>query len=317
MIKYLATFSLAFVLFAGALPAYAADATFFGPIVPPECNCEEVAAPGGITIPSAPNWGCVMQVVQNSINFAISLSVIIATLYIIYTGFLFVVSAGNPTQREAAKTRLMNVIVGMVVLLSAWLIVDFIMKKLYGEEGAFGPWNAILSGDGELCLQVTESPTPFNTVPGIVPGTGNTEIVNSGGLTHAAAAARLQAAGISVVSTGNCSDKTRANCTSLDGIRSNTVDQAIAVKQACDCDVVVTGGTEAGHASGPTSHANGYKIDLRTTSGVNQYIQSLTPAGERDGVRYLDRCGNEYVREGSPAHWDITVTKGVCSPPKN
>lgn len=151
-------------------PVLAAEATFFGPIVPGECNCD---ASGMV---SAPDWGCVMQTVQNAINFTISMSVIIATIFIIYTGFMFVASAGNPHTREAAKTRLVNVVVGMLVVLAAWLIVDFIMKALYnpGTEVAgksFGPWNAILDGEPGVprCFEIRDAPPPL---PGVtaVPG---------------------------------------------------------------------------------------------------------------------------------------------------
>jgi len=134
--------------------AFAAEATFFGPIVPGECNCDA----GGLM--SAPDWGCVLQTVQNTVNLTISVSLIIATFYIVLTGFMFVASAGNPRTRESAKTRLVNVVVGIIVVLGAWLFVDFIMKTLYNDEGEFGPWNAILAGDPGVprCFEIREAP---------------------------------------------------------------------------------------------------------------------------------------------------------------
>jgi len=180
-------------------PVLAAEATFFGPIVPPECNCD---AEG---ISSAPDWGCVMQTIQNAINFTISMSVIIATIFIIYTGFMFVASAGNPHTREAAKTRLVNVVVGMLVVLAAWLIVDFIMKTLY-NEGEFGPWNAILQNDGaELCFQPREAPPPL---PGVTANPGNW--TGTGGGTNLTGAQNcpdcvsLSALGLTCKSSNSC-----------------------------------------------------------------------------------------------------------------
>ncbi len=179
MKKLFLTTSLVLMFFISFAPlTYAAGGAFFGPIVPngtngqPDCNCLAVKSPNtGETIPSAPDWGCIMQTVQNTVNFAITIGMIIAILYIVYSGFLFVMSAGNPSSREAAKTRLNNVVIGFVVVLAAWLVIDFVMKKLYNpdtkiEGVTFGPWNAILSEDGkEHCLQVSKTP---DALPGIV-----------------------------------------------------------------------------------------------------------------------------------------------------
>ena len=72
MTRLIAAGLFAITMLIWAAPAYAAEATFFGPIVPPECNCD---AEG---ILSAPDWGCVLQTIQNTINFTISIAVIIA-----------------------------------------------------------------------------------------------------------------------------------------------------------------------------------------------------------------------------------------------
>jgi hypothetical protein len=39
-------------------------------------------------------------------------------------------------------------------------------------------------------------------------------------------------------------------CTSYEGILSGTVDSVITLKKASGCDLVITGGTEVGHAGG-------------------------------------------------------------------
>lgn len=319
------------VLFAGLimlsapLSTYAAEATFFGPIVPDECLCKDQPNPAGGQITTAPDYGCVLQMFQNVVNFTLTMGVILFVLYMVVTGFTFMMSGSNPETRNKAKTRFMNVFVGLVVLLCAWLVIDYVMKTLSSEDKFFGPWNAILASEGgDRCIVAKEPTSITSGLIGIVTGGGGGGtpgagggVVQSGTAKHEANKARLAAAGITVSSTGNCSDKTKSTCTSLDGMRENTIDQAIVVKKACNCSVVVTGGTEAGHSGGSTSHAAGFKIDLRITSQLDSYIQSLTRSGSRGSdPRYVDRCGNEYVKEGSPAHWDITVSKGICNPPK-
>lgn len=132
--------------------AYAASATFFGPIVPPECHCD-AATNGGQQ--SAPDIGCVLQTIDNAMNFAISIGVIIFVLVTAYAGLLLIFSPMNSHNRELARTVILNAVIGLLIAMSAWLMVDFIMKSLYNEK--FGPWYSIL-GSGNQCLSVITPP---------------------------------------------------------------------------------------------------------------------------------------------------------------
>lgn len=140
--------------------ASAASASFFGPIVPEACH----SCPCG--------FAGVLQIIQNLMNFGISISIIIATLTIAAGGFLFITSATNPESRSTANKMLMNAVVGMLIVLSAWLIVDFIMKRFYdGESTDFGPWNSILTG-GEECVVAKENTPLFSGSIFAIPGQG-------------------------------------------------------------------------------------------------------------------------------------------------
>lgn len=131
----------------------AASIGSFDPIIPQSGSC---TCPG-----SAPSWGCVLQVFQHLINTGVSLGVVICVIWLAWAGALFIGSAGNPGLREQGKTRIMNGIIGMVVLLSAWLVVDFVMKTLYDDK-QFGPWNAILASSGnDQCLVVNDFQAPL------------------------------------------------------------------------------------------------------------------------------------------------------------
>lgn len=125
-------------------------------------------------------------------------------------------------------------------------------------------------------------------------------------LTHAQALSRLQAAGIGISSSGNCSDRNNPSCTSLEQIRSETIDGIIAFKRSSGCPVTVTGGTETGHNSGTYSHWNGYKVDTGLTSCIGNYITgNYTYIGIRgDGApQYRSPAGDIYAKESN--HWDI------------
>lgn len=108
-------------------------------------------------------------------------------------------------------------------------------------------------------------------------------------MSHAAAVAKLNANGITITSSGNCTDRNNPNCTSLEGVLSGTVDGVIKLKGYSRCaSVVITGGTETGHQAGPgKTHGNGYKLDLRHQPCLDNYIQNTfgSPFTRADGAK--------------------------------
>jgi len=94
-------------------------------------------------------------------------------------------------------------------------------------------------------------------------------------LTQSQAEARLKANGITASSSGGCTTRSNPRCTSYEGILSGTVDGVITLKKASGVgSLVITGGTEVGHASGTYSHYNGYKVDVRHSSVLDNYIKT-------------------------------------------
>jgi hypothetical protein len=132
-------------------------------------------------------------------------------------------------------------------------------------------------------------------------------------LTHAQAANQLAAAGVTWVSSGDCADRTKPACTSFSGIRQSTVDGVRTLKAASGCPVVVTGGTEAGHAAGVYSHWNGWKIDIRRNACLDAYVArwfKRLGIVEGWGEQWLARSGNLYTNEGR--HWDVVFYTCGC-----
>ncbi len=135
---------LAFVLVASSFVfphlAHAGGIPFFGPIIPDSAN----TCPAG--------WGLLITVINNIISLLITLAIVfVAPLMIAYAGFLFVVNPVSPSGKEKAKGILLNTIVGIVIALASWLIVDAIMAVLY--NGSFGTWSSLISSGGApICL---------------------------------------------------------------------------------------------------------------------------------------------------------------------
>ena len=126
---------------------YAATTDFFGPIVAGECNC-----PGG-----AAAWGCVMGTLQALMNVAVSLGVVLITIFIAWAGVAYLSAPISAEGRDKAKQRLINAIFGLLIMLGAWLLVDSIMKVIYNSSNVqFGPWNTLLQANGAaICITPT------------------------------------------------------------------------------------------------------------------------------------------------------------------
>jgi hypothetical protein len=176
-------------LISAPLAAHAASFSFPTQIFPQVCNC-----PG-----SAPAWGCIMQTFQNVIQFVIAFAVILITIFLAWAGFTYMTSGGNPGKHELANKRIMNAVIGLLIVLCAYLLVDSILKVIYNPANpAFGPWNSILGGNpGPDCLRTVNPPAlpsvgnPAATTPAASPttpaGAGHS------GLNVSAAVAFLQA----------------------------------------------------------------------------------------------------------------------------
>lgn len=89
------------------------------------------------------NFCTFIQMVDNIVDWLFMFLVLAAVLILVYAGFKLVVSAGNPSAMSAAKGYISNVIIGFVIVMAGWLIVDTLMKALVGSGSDFGTWNEI------------------------------------------------------------------------------------------------------------------------------------------------------------------------------
>jgi hypothetical protein len=237
--------------------------------------------------------------IKNFYSYALFLSGLLAFGAIVYGGIKYAIARGNPSGESEAKQWIWSALLGMLLLAGAYIILFTINPNLVN-----------------LALPALPT-TPTTPVGGGVGGpTGGGGA--AGGLSQADAQRELNGAGIAAVSSGNCTDRTNARCTSFDGMKQSTVDALISFKDRCGCAVTVTGGTEVGHSAGVDSHANGYKADIAVNPVDDAYIMNkangFTPLGPRssDGAQqYKDpSSGAIFARETHPNHWDITAPGG-------
>jgi len=69
------------------------------------------------------------------VRIAFGLAGIIALIYLIYSGYLFMTSIGNPDAVAKAKTKLLYTALGLIIIVLAYLLVAFIIDTV-GAPGA-------------------------------------------------------------------------------------------------------------------------------------------------------------------------------------
>lgn len=79
-----------------------------------------------------------IKIAARIINVAMMFLGIIAVSLIIFAGFKWMTSQGNEENIAAAKKILKNAIIGLLIILSSWGIVSFILGRLIGDTGNQG-----------------------------------------------------------------------------------------------------------------------------------------------------------------------------------
>jgi hypothetical protein len=87
------------------------------------------------------NFCHLATLIQNIINFGVYISMFAGGAMFSYAGWLYLMNNGDQTKVSRAHTIFKQVFVGLIIVLSAWLLIDIIMKSLLG--GGYMPWNKI------------------------------------------------------------------------------------------------------------------------------------------------------------------------------
>ncbi|MEK7182152.1 MAG: pilin [Patescibacteria group bacterium] len=91
--------------------------------------------PGGL-IPCTNNCGFndMITLVQNIITFVLYIAIPIAVGMFTYAGILYLTASGKTGQIEKAHTIFLNVLIGFIIVLSAWLIINTIANALLDKS---------------------------------------------------------------------------------------------------------------------------------------------------------------------------------------
>ncbi len=219
---------------------------------------------------------CALAAMINGIVFWLfGFLTVVAVIVFVVAGFRLVTSAGNTEAATWAKQRFAYVLIGFLLMLASWLIIDTILRGLTGQGmNVWGTFEVNECGS----MFAPEAERGGDEITAIVPGSGLGDFVGDRGdvggerLSDAEARALLEARGIQARSS-----------VSYEGLQPHVVDRIAALNQACNCNVLVTSATDGtSHAQGTYSHYEGYKLDLRTRDNpalVNHVRSNFASAG--------------------------------------
>jgi hypothetical protein len=91
----------------------------------------------------------IVALAQKIMQFLIAACFILATIMFVWAGITILTNADNPGKRSEGKSMFANVLIGFIILLAAWLIVDTVMKVLFvnsdiNKASVGRPWQDIL-----------------------------------------------------------------------------------------------------------------------------------------------------------------------------
>ncbi len=80
---------------------------------------------------------------QNLLNVGVYILIAIAAIMFAWAGFEMLTSQGSSAKYGLAKRIFGNVMIGLIILLISWVVIDTVMKTFVKEDTRFGPWNQV------------------------------------------------------------------------------------------------------------------------------------------------------------------------------
>lgn len=225
-------------------------------------------------IPGSPNTSGDLKPYLESLYKAGFVLIVIGAIFMIgFGGFTYMASAGNTSMIKKGKGMITDAIIGLVAALCIWLILNIINPDLVNLKIDPLPQTKFTAN------QAGGTPAGQQTPAGATTGTFAAKLYTNDLFVDAQARKYFSDNGVSV-NKGDCSSPSQTDCTSLGEFPSPMAGAIVGIKRSCNCDVTVTGGTEAGHST----HGKGRAAaDIRKTSALDAFFAQQTPAGNSGG----------------------------------
>ncbi|MEN9405278.1 MAG: hypothetical protein RLY47_237 [Candidatus Parcubacteria bacterium] len=208
-------------------------------------------------------------------QLGIGIAVTLAVVMLVINGIQYMFS-DIPGVKIASKNNLGNIVWGLILAFSAWLILYTINPNLV-------KFDLVRSLDQAADAAISGAPPPPTP-------TDDGEAWPS----DASEREALLAAGIGI-NNANCTTIGQRGCTSVHGLTQGAIEGLINLKSRCvaaqpSCRIIVTAGTEYWLHN---THRDNRTVDLRQQSGINAYI------GGAGGT-----CFQGKVKDGLTFHWE-------------
>lgn len=82
----------------------------------------------GIQDPGNSNTVTVSSIAERIVNFVLLIAAVLAVVYLIYSGILYITAAGNPDSAKKGQQGVINAIIGIVIIVLAFFIARTAMR---------------------------------------------------------------------------------------------------------------------------------------------------------------------------------------------
>jgi len=214
--------------------------------------------------------------VQGIFNLGIGIASALAVIMIVIGGVQYMLT-GSVTKKGQAKETISSAILGLVLALAAFTILQTINEDLVKFD---------------LVKTIKALGDKARIESGLAPSAEQSSIEQQ-------TRDRLTSGGI--VISNQCPPGRNLGCTNVGDLPDSAVQGLIGLANTCGCSVVVTGGTEDGHQT----HGQGQPIvDLRPTTSLNNFL--LGSGGSTNRLS----CGDTVRRTGALYVWEPPGCRG-------
>lgn len=91
---------------------------------------DAAAAPAGIQTTSCQGTQCIVTLIGNAVNIALSFLGVVLLVYLLYAGFLWTTSGGESKRAGEAAVMIRNAVIGLLITVSAFAISGFVVSQL-------------------------------------------------------------------------------------------------------------------------------------------------------------------------------------------
>ncbi len=270
--------------------------------------------------------------VDNIIDWGRNILVFVALASLVAGGIMYIISAGNQQLMETAKNIVKQSLIGFAIVLGAWLIVNASLYLIFQATNTDGQFNTgpasgnswyefscpeLTSGGLDIEATHVEYPAPADGST-----SSGTTVSSDNQLTQAeldeesAIREFLRGNGVNVNHNNPCQPGQTEGCTDLRGLSSGTINDVIEFSKDCEsCNIIISSGSEAGHAS----HDDGQHVDIRRNNQIDSYIRdNFEFIGNRtddSSPVYTDGNGNYYAEETGGTYGHYHICYGDCTQP--